>query len=425
MISVKNPRAQAAKLLLKIVDQGFSLNELLSDYQDGPGVPLMKEMLYGSLRWYYALNTLLSELLNKPLRNKDRDVHCLLIIGLYELIYMKTPEHAVVSEMVNATHALRKSWAKGFCNGVLRAFIREDLKFNDEQWAHPSWMLEVIKKSYPEHWQVILEANNARAPMFIRVHGCTRDEYLKRLADVEIPAAETPFCKEGIHLAKPCAVNDLPGFAQGKVFVQDLAAQLTPSLLPLKPGMKVLDLCSAPGGKATHLLAKYPGIELWLCDKDEKRFERVNENLKRLKLEKGAHCCIADATRPKSYTTEGPFDAILLDAPCSALGVIRRHPDIKLLRRAEDIDALVTLQRELLTANWPLLKKGGTLLYATCSILPAENQGNMTWFLDQHEDAKEDAIDAQWGMPVTHGRQIFPGQDAMDGFYYCRLQKIL
>jgi 16S rRNA (cytosine967-C5)-methyltransferase len=369
----------------------------------------------------------LSELLDKPL--KDMDVKSLALTGLYQLKYMRVKPHAAVSETVLA--ARKKPWAKALINALLRRYLREQL--NLEQKAdtvqvaavsHPDWLIKQIEQDWPQQAQQIFLENNQQPPMALRVNlaRSSKDEYLQQLRGLGIEAETVSFCPSAIILDKPVAVDLLPGFADGLVSAQDTAAQLAAGLLGVQAGHRVLDVCAAPGGKTAHILEHQPQLkELVAVDVEASRMQRVNDTLQRLKL--SGTLVVGDATKPDEWWDGQLFDRILLDAPCSALGVIRRHPDIKLLRRALDIKPLQALQKKILNAVWPLLAPGGIMLFATCSILKQENEQQIDAFLAEHQDAVELPIDVHWGFAGSHGRQIMTGESAMDGFYYARLGK--
>ncbi len=427
-------RTAAAKVLAQVLGKGRSLGGVLAPAlaqlrQDGERA-LAQEMCYGVLRWYPRLAAILERLLSKPLKERDADVRGLLLLGLYQIIYMRVPDHAAVAETVAAARGLGKPWAGGLVNAVLRNYLRDSAHLLEEvdqneaaALAHPAWLLELIKNAWPRDWQAIVTANNQRPPMALRVNARhrERDAYLRVLIDAGIAACPAPHTPHGITLEQPIDVERLPGFSEGWVSVQDSAAQLAATLLDVQPGQRVLDACAAPGGKAAHILESQPGIDLTALDSDAARLKRVNENLRRLHLQ--ARLIEGDAAQPAAWWDGVMYDRILLDAPCSATGVIRRHPDIKVLRRPGDIAALAELQGRMLQALWPLLKRGGMFLYATCSILPQENEQQITHFLTAQTDACEKAIDASWGNPREAGRQILPGENGMDGFYYACLQK--
>jgi len=353
----------------------------------------------------------------------------LALVGLYQLKYMRVKPHAAVSETVLA--ARKKPWAKALINALLRSYLREqdslEQKADNVQSAavsHPDWLIKQIEEDWPQQAQQILHENNQQPPMALRVNlaRISTDQYLQQLSELGIEAVAVSFCPSAIILDKPVAVDLLPGFAEGLVSVQDTAAQLAAGLLDVQAEHRVLDVCAAPGGKTAHILEHQPQLkELVAVDIDESRLQRVSDTLQRLRLP--AKLVVGDAASPQDWWDGQLFDRILLDAPCSALGVVRRHPDIKLLRRAEDIKPLQALQLNILNAVWPLLAPGGIMLYATCSILKQENEQQIDAFLAEHPDAVELPIDAVWGFAGSHGRQIMTGESAMDGFYYVRLGK--
>lgn len=427
-------RAAAARAMVEVTAKGQSLSSVIPRWQEK--VPerdraLLQELLYGSLRWQLRLEAILKPLLQKPMKAKDADVQALMLIGLYQLLYMRTPDHAAVGATVSATKGLKKPWAKGLCNAVLRNFQRQSdelIEAADEDDAsresHPAWLLSEIKQAYPDHWQAIVSANNQHPPMMLRVNQRhqRRDEYLAKLQALNIDAMPFEYGEQGLLLSKPQDVSRLPGFDQGHASVQDGAAQLAAPLLQLAPGQHVLDACAAPGGKTAHALEIAPDLaSMTAIDEAEERVERLQQTLSRLSLK--AKVITADASTPDQWWDGQLFDRILLDAPCSATGVIRRHPDIKALRRASDIDVLVALQQKILQAMWPLLAPGGVLLYVTCSVLPRENQLQVQRFLTSQEDAQETKLAVDWGLERVVGRQILPGESGMDGFYYACLRK--
>ncbi len=419
-----NPRSTAAKILQKVIYRGESLSPALLDNDS----PLVSDLCYGCLRWHEPLSALLDVLLAKPLKKKDKDVECLLRVGLYQIIYQKTPDHAAVGETVNALKYLQKPWAKKLVNAVLRNYLREQDSFQKEvqkrqvvRYAFPKWLIDEIKHAWPESWETILEQSNQRAPMTLRVNLThqTRDAYLEKLAQADIKAEIVAGVKTAIQLDKPCNVFDLPGFKKGDVSVQDAAAQTASILLDCKDGMSVLDACAAPGGKTGHILESAKKLDVLAIDNSSSRLKRVTENLERLGMK--AQILTADVLDTEIYAKDKQFDRILLDAPCSATGVIRRHPDIKVLRRKSDIAELQQLQSNMLDALWSKLKIGGILLYATCSILPQENEKQIQAFIKRNNDAKVLEIENAQGI----GRQVFPGEQSMDGFYYAKLEKQL
>lgn len=428
-----NPRATAVQLLLQVLSQGKSLSSLLP-HGLTPLPPerraLAQELCYGVLRWQPRLQFILGQLLDKPLKAKDADVEILALLGLYQLAFMQIPPHAAVSETVAVTALLNKPWARGLINALLRRYQREQATLDaraegdpSAHNAHPPWLLQRLQQAWPQDWQALVEANNQRPPMTLRNNRLrqSREAYQQELQAAGLAATPSPYAEDALVLGQAVAVEQLPGFTEGRVSVQDAAAQLAAQLLAPQSGMRILDACAAPGGKTCHLLERATDIDLIALDVDQVRLSRVRQNLERLALH--AELIAADALDTAQWWDGKPFDRILLDAPCSASGVIRRHPDIKLLRRDEDIARLVELQAGILDALWSLLKPGGMLIYATCSVLPEENQQQVAHFLARHADAKEAVIEATWGCAVNPGRQILPYQDGMDGFYYARIIK--
>lgn len=429
-----NLRARAARLLVQVVDEGRSLSRLLpaalKDVPDRRERALIQELVFGTLRWYHQLAALLPDLMKKPLKQKDSDLHKLLLVGLYQLAHLSIAPHAAVHETVQATRELDKAWATGLVNAVLRTFQRESdprlsaLSALGAVYSHPDWLVQRIQADWPDHWETILAANNERPPFSLRVNQqqVARDSYLGELGAASIDATKLEYAPEGVLVAGAVATEKLPGFDEGRVSVQDGAAQLVAGALELAPGQRVLDACAAPGGKTAHILETEPALDsLVAVDSDKRRLARVTENLERLGLQAQLVC--ADAGEPGDWWDGQSFDRVLLDVPCSAIGVIRRHPDIKLLRRADDIRALAGRQQALLRGVWPLVKSGGMLLYTTCSVLAEENEMQIKSFLEANADAVVSTIDAKWGQAREFGRQILPGTKGMDGFYYARLIK--
>lgn len=425
-----NSRLIAANVLVKVLSgksMTAALEEAWGQVKDVQEKAFIQALCYGTVRQYYRLEFILKQLLNKPIKDKDIQIKALALLGLYQLSYMRVKDHAAVSETVAVMK--KKQWAKSLLNAVLRRYLREQeqleaLADKHVAYAHPDWMIKAIKADWGEQGKEILLANNQLPPMTLRVNSrfCQRDEYLTLLAEQQIEASALNSSQHAILLAEPVMVDKLPHFAEGWVSVQDAAAQLAAPLLQAEVGERVLDICAAPGGKTAHILELQNDLQQLLAvDIDSQRLVRVEENLSRLKLR--AELLVADATTPEIWWDGRLFDRILLDAPCSALGVVRRHPDIKLLRRAEDIEQLQSLQQQILRTCWQLLAPGGILLYATCSILKQENESQIEFFLNQHSDAQELPIDADWGVARPYGRQVLTGSQAMDGFYYARLQK--
>ncbi len=434
--NLRTPRPIASQALAQVIDDGRSLSSVLNElWKTNPNAvkhrPMVQELCFGVMRWYTSLDAVAQKLLRKPVKKRDTVIHALLLTGLYQIIYMRVPDYAAVSETVSGARELKRPWAVGLVNGLLRHYLndREEILSNFEgipefELAHPSWMLSLFQYAWPQDWQSIIAANNARPPMSLRVNTrkISRDDYLEKLQEVEITAERIPDTDGGLTLTTPCDVAALPGFDEGLCMVQDGGAQFAAPLLNLQAGQRVLDACAAPGGKTTHLLELEPGLkEVIALDCDQERLNRVQENLDRLDMQ--ATLVHGNAMEPDTWWDKQPFDRILLDAPCSATGVIRRRPDIKWLRRDTDIAELSKYQSQLLEALWPLLKPGGQLLYVTCSILPQENHLLLANFLEQHSDAKALPIEGDWGVDETPGKQILPKENGMDGFYYALIEK--
>ena len=427
-------RAMAAHVLLQVSEQGQSLNKTLQAAQqqlaNSSEGALLQEMCYGSLRWFYRLDAVVALLLNKPLKERDHDIFCLLLVGLYQLEFMSIPPHAVIKETVNAVLAMRKSWAKGLVNALLREYQRNAVQLNSEleedeeaRYAHPLWMIERMKQDWPQYYHGLLDANNERPPMVLRVNKqhSDVDTYQQKLQQQGIQAQRSPHVESALILDQAKNVFDLPGFSSGEVSVQDSSAQIAATLMHLSAGQRVLDACSAPGGKTVHMLETCPSINMQALDIDQDRLVQVQENLERAKL--SAVLLVGDAADPSGWWDGQVFDRMLIDAPCSGSGVIRRHPDIKLLRSSSDIDELVKRQAAILEALWPLLAPGGMLVYSTCSVFRQENEFQIQTFLSHHDDALELVIEEQWGYPCESGRQILPDQQGMDGFFYACIKK--
>lgn len=427
-----NLRSLAARIVSRVLKDGQSLTVALEQstgvIESANDKAFVQALCYGVIREFYRLDFLLGQLLNKPI--KDDEIKALALIGLYQLEYMRVKAHAAVSETVSAAPR-KKTWSKPLLNAIMRNFQRrrDELQSMADQDPvaksnHPRWLIDTIASNWPEQAERILSENNLQAPMALRVNveRISRADYQEQLAAHQIQASDIAECPAALLLERPVPIEQLPGFADGWVSVQDCAAQLAAGLLDLKPGQRVLDLCAAPGGKSAHILEMQPDIaQLTAVDIDAGRMQKVRDTLQRLRL--NAECLTADAIETEAWWNGMAFDRILLDAPCSALGVIRRHPDIKLLRRPSDIAALQHLQQRILEAAWPLLAPGGLLVYATCSILKDENEQQIQTFLSHHQDATEWPIDGDWGIARPHGRQILTGDKAMDGFYYARIRK--
>lgn len=430
-----SPRLAAANALALVLAGKASLGSSLPA-QLAPVAPrdqaLARELAFGTSRWFPRLQGLADRLLQKPLKAADRDLQALLLVGMYQLLYTRIPAHAAIGETVSVAASMRKGWARGMLNAVLRRVQREGAALLVElehdpviRVAHPRWLQKRLKLDWPLHWEAVCAANNLHPPMTLRVNRRqgSRDAYLDRLKAAGIEAAPCAFSTDGLTLTQPRDVYQLPGFAEGAVSVQDEAAQLAAPLLELKPGQRVLDACCAPGGKTCHILELQPGLEeLVALDLEPARLERVRENLQRLQLT--ATLKAADGRALDDWWDGRPFQRILLDAPCSATGVIRRHPDIKLTRQPDDIAALAALQGELLDRLWQTLEVGGILVYATCSVLPEENTEVVNAFLQRQSGARQLPITAAYGLEQPCGRQLLPQPDGHDGFYLARLMKL-
>jgi 16S rRNA (cytosine967-C5)-methyltransferase len=425
-------RAAAAHVIGDVL-KGKSLNQALPDRLEKVSEKdrsLLQQLCYGTLRQGPRLQAILRQLLDKPLKDKDADLQGLLMCGLYQLESMRIPDHAEVAETVGAVRALKKNWARGMTNAVLRRFQREREQLVaalDEAAtaSHPRWLYKKVQEQWPAAAPAIVAANNQQPPMTLRVNTRrqSRDDYLEILTGQGIEASAGKISPHAIRLAQPRDVLELPGFVQGQASVQDEAAQMAAILLSAAAGERVLDACAAPGGKACHILELQPQLaELVAMDIDQRRLEKVSENLHRLGLQ--ATTLAGDAAQPPSQLAPASFDRILVDAPCSASGVVRRHPDVKLLRRASDISPLAVAQLRILSGLWPLLSPGGTLLYATCSILDEENSQVVRRFVNEQDDAQFVTADAEWGEAVDGGRQLLPSPDGPDGLFYALLHKL-
>lgn len=429
---ITDTRLAAAYALAAVLRDGQSLTQALNHFSQEVverDKGLLQELCFGVARYAPAFEVLANTLLDKPIKAKEADIKALLFIGFYQLLYTRIPNHAAINSVVEVTKKLKKAWATGLLNGVLRRLSREGdaLKtqlapYSEFTYAHPKWFITAVKLAWPEHWQTLLNGNNQHPPLTLRINQkyITRADYAQQLTVAHTFGEHS---EQALTLAEATNVTELPGYAQGWFAVQDEAAQLSASLLQLAPGQRVLDACCAPGGKSCHILELQPAItELVALDVDAHRMTRVAENLQRLGHK--ATLKVADAADTPAWWDGQLFDRILLDAPCSATGVIRRHPDIKLLRREDDIAKLAALQQQLLAALWPTLAEGGILVYATCSVLPQENEHSVQQFLAQTPNASHRPIkQVSWGIERPLGRQLFPQVNGHDGFYYCVLTK--
>lgn len=428
-----NLRAQIARALLPLLQHQGSLSSLLPNALEKANErdrPLMQQICYGTLRYWYRYDALASLMLRQPFHPDEMDVEILLNCALYQIEHLRTPDHAVINETVEACKQIGKPWAGKLLNAVLRRFQRERehilqlaQRLDAFKYNHPDWMLNKLKHNWPQHWEAILDANDLAPPMCLRVNRrkCDRDAYLGLLQQADIGARPGAFSSDAIYLDSAVGVEQLPMFAQGWISVQDEAAQLAAHLLAPKSGMRILDACSAPGGKLCHLLEHNNAIDIEAVELEPRRAIRISENLDRLEL--SAPVKIGDASTTDWWNGE-LYDQILLDAPCSATGVIRRNPDIKVLRRNEDLLTLAVNQLAILSNLWDMLKPGGTLLYATCSIFSQENDRIIERFLKSHTDAKFVPLNAPWGEAREYGTQLFPQPEGHDGFFYARLERM-
>ncbi|MDO8954102.1 MAG: 16S rRNA (cytosine(967)-C(5))-methyltransferase RsmB [Gammaproteobacteria bacterium] len=427
-----NSRAIAATLVAEVLLKKRSLQQVFSEQTKGldpVDSAFVQALVYGVLREYGNLQAITKQLLTKPLKPIDQDISIIIAVGLYQLMSMRVAEHAAVSETVEAAKIIDKQWATGLINGLLRRFVREKAaiiklaKLSADK-NNPSWLVAKIKAAWPDRSLQIMQKNDLAPPMHLRINQqkTDRDTYLKLLAEHHsIIATAHPFSPMGITLEQAVDVDKLPHFAEGWCSVQDIAAQQAAVLLELKPNQRVLDACAAPGGKTAHILETEPSVDLLAIDQDATRLNRVQNTLSRLDLQ--AKLLTADASQA-DWWDKKPFDRILLDAPCSATGVIRRHPDIKWLRLASDIPALAELQLLILKNLWNMLAPNGILVYATCSILPEENDQIISQFLAETANAKTLALEFPRGCKTECGWQFFPEVMGTDGFYYSKLLKL-
>ena len=430
MLPKQNPRAQAANAVAGVMS-GKSLDDVLprsGEHLSPADRSLLKAITYGVVREHRLLSDLLARLLEHPLKNEPA-INALLLVGLHQLRSMRIAAHAAVGETVEAAAELGKPKLRGLVNAVLRRYQREREALEaliprqpEIHLSYPDWLAARILRDWPASGAQVLAAGNEQAPLTLRVNRrrIRRETYQLKLATSGIAAQTLEAAPDALVLDQARSVEDIPGFSEGYASVQDASAQLAADLIDLQPGLRVLDACAAPGGKTAHLLEHGDDLYVMAMDIDEQRLLRVKDTLTRLQLE--ARIITGDAADPPRWWDGNTFDRILLDAPCSGTGVIRRHPDIKWLRRETDIPKLAATQKHLLHSLWPLLSPGGTLLYATCSILKAECEDVVKHFLITHPDAKHVPIEADWGEACTIGRRIAPG-GAWDGFYYAKLRK--
>ena len=427
----KNLRADCAWVIYQILEQGKSSRDCLERVQRRHNVrdnAWLQEMSLGVMRKLPLLQHWLRTLLDRPLKGNKKVLEHLIMLGLYQLAFSRVSKHAAVGETVAAASYLGGTGLKGLVNAVLRNFQREELASRPVEdpiinSGLPKWLFKAIESAYNDHAHAVRQATNDMAPIWLRVNSrqINKDDFASLLTKANVEFSFSDEHENGIVLKSREDITALPGFDKGYFAVQDGAAQLAAHYLNPQNGERVLDCCAAPGGKTGHIAELAPKLAYCLAlDADEKRLQRVHENMDRLKH--SVEIKQGDATNPSQWWDGELFDRILLDAPCSATGVIRRHPDIRWLRKSSDIDNLAALQGEILNALWKLLKPGGTLLYATCSILPKENKAQVARFIAETEDANLQPI-IKTETNENPGRQILPGEQQMDGFYYARLVK--
>lgn len=435
--SNQNPRLLALKMLEQVVIHRHSLTDVellsLKTVSDIRSKSLCREMTYGVCRWYFLLKSQSGYYLRKPLKEKDVDVLLIILLGMYQIRFMRISDHAAINETVKLTGLRKKPWAKGLVNAVLRNYLRDMPENNEERnqmgmeqhrAANPLWLINLLQQNWTDHIEQLIPALNARAAMILRIDTSqvSVDDYLSQLSEVDILADRHLLVETAIVLKKPVEVALLPEFETGLVSVQDAATQLAAQLLDCKPGMKVLDACAAPGGKTMHILQHTKDVDVTALDINATRLQLIEQNLQRIQL--SAKLITGDACNAENWFDGYMFDRILLDVPCSASGVIRRHPDIRLLRRESDLEKLVKVQTDIFKSCWRLLKQGGVMLYCTCSIFKLENEWQIGKILQQYPDCIELPINSvTWGQPAEYGRQILPGPQNMDGFYYAKLMK--
>lgn len=432
-------RVVAARAVARVLGDGLTLDAAVADAlklsapEQGPQV---RSLSYGAVRGYYRHEAILKRLMAKPVGSLDVFVRAILSVALFELEDARSPAYAVVDAAVNTAKSGAAARAGGFVNAVLRRYLREREAIDAHiardpaaRHAAPGWLAKLTRADWPAHWIEVLAAVDSQAPMWLRVDSrrATAAEYVERLRGAGIAARAEPRVPYAVVLDKPCDVTDLPGFADGIVSVQDLGAQLVAFSLSPGPGERVLDACAAPGGKTALIAEREPRLaQLVAVDIDAKRLAKVQENLSRGALR--ADLVAADAAQPSAWWDGVPFDRILLDAPCSGLGVIRRHPDIRLRKSSADMDKMADRQGRLLRAAWSMLKIGGRLVYATCTFTRRENREVLAQFLACAADAEIVPAEAWpgwpgFGQPDGFGRQILPGEAGADGFYYAALKK--
>ena len=430
---MNDTRALAAQALADIALRGVSLREAMEQrapkLRDPRDRALLTALLSDGARWWLRFDAALDRLLDKPLRHKEPSIHALLVLGLVQLEILQLHDYAAVAASVEAARALNRPRLAGLVNAVLRRWQRERAgllaeldKQPSTRYAMPAWLVQAITRDWPAQADAVLADSDREPPLMLRANRrrTVRANLLEQLDSAGYPAKAHPWLSDGIVLPHSSDVTRMPGFGQGEFAVQDGAAQIAADLLEIRDGQRVLDACAAPGGKACHLLERAE-LALTAVEFDGKRAARIRQNLERLGLQ--AQLCVGDAAEPATWWDGRPYERILIDAPCSATGVLRRRPDVRLHRRASDIAPLVAQQQRLLAALWPLLAPGGRLLYVTCSLLRAENEGVVQAFLAAHADAREVPLHLPVGQAAAVGWQILPGDGDLDGMYYAVLER--
>ena len=430
---MQHEQAQAARAVAHVLE-GATLTSALASVDDGSalrGRALVQELAYGTLRYHGALRAIVERLAAKPIA--DAPVRTLIEVALYQLTHTRAPAFAVVDRAVAAVTLLERPAAKGLVNALLRRYLRERAAIESAiaddpvaHWSHPRWWIERVQRDHPQHWQSILAAGNTRPPLALRVNTrrTTRDAMIGMLRQAGASAQAQG--EVGIIVEPPRPVTELPGYVEGWFAVQDLGAQLAAPLLEARDGMRILDACAAPGGKTTHVIER-ADVDMTALDDDESRLARVRDNLARLgHAERRVRVLRGDATAPASWWDGRAFDRVLADVPCSASGVVRRHPDGKWLRRPGDVAAFAAQQDRILESLWPLVSTGGAMLYVTCSVFTDENEARVEAFAARHPDALRETLTFPAGVAHEGGQLLpsaSPGAHNQDGFYYARLRK--
>ena len=410
-------------MLAAVVVDGQTSDQALARF---PTDPLTREMFYGALRHYFTLSREVAGALTAPLRKKDQIIHCLLIVGAYQLRYTRIPDYATINETVDACKALKRTSLARLVNAVLRTLQRQNLQTERSvggtaEDEFPEWMTIRLRQAFPDAADAVLAASLQRAPLTLRINQlrCSTASYQTLLEASEIEYS-TAFRDEYLVLNTPVAATAIPGFEDGLVAIQDAGAGFVVDLLACKTGGRVLDACAAPGGKLFHLLECRPDLDAVAVEKSSSRMQQLQDEARRLGHTPVTH--LADATR-LDWWDGGQFDALLIDAPCSGSGTLRRHPDIKILRTANDLKGYARLQNRLLTNLWRTLRPGGSLLYCTCSLFEEENDSVVAEFLCATGDAEAENISLPTGMPRQFGWQLLPTDNKTDGFYFSLLRK--